>query len=48
MKIAMIRTLIVIIQFILLAIQIATGIKWIVIPIVLLMIICLALREFEE
>jgi hypothetical protein len=48
MKIAMIRTLIVIIQMILLFIQMATGIKWLFIPIVLLMIICLALREFEE
>lgn len=47
MKIEMIRTLIVIIQFILLAIQIVTGIKWLFIPIVLLAIICFALKEFE-
>ena len=48
MNIAMIRTLIVIIQFILLAIQIETGIQWLFIPITLLMIICIYLRKYEK
>jgi hypothetical protein len=48
MKIAMIRTLIVIIQMILLFIQIATGIKWLCIPIILLVILCLALQKYEK
>ena len=48
MKIAMIRTLIAIIQIILLFIQIATGIKWLCILIILLMIVCLALQKYEE
>jgi len=47
MSVRTIRTLIVIIQGILLALQIATGIKWFFIPIVLLCLVNLVLQKYE-
>ena len=47
MSVENIRTLIVIIQGTLLAIQIATGIKWLCIPIILLGVVCVILQKHE-
>ena len=47
MAVEKIRTLMLITQWILLAMQIATGIKWFVIPIVLLMIGIMVLNKYE-
>lgn len=47
MTVGTIRTLIVIIQAILLAIQMVTDIGWLCIPIVLLLVVNLVLKEYE-
>lgn len=48
MEISTVRTLATVVQVVLLAIQIVTGIEWMCIPIVLLMLIVVCLQKYEE